>query len=320
MKSNNLGRAVISAIITRYAEADQILFDAVRSLAQQRGVNLEILVLDQRPHDAIMSKLLSLQHKRATVRYFRIPESGLSRARNFAVSKARGKIALFLDCDAIADSDWAITLTRSLSLKNVAIVGSRILPTWRERPPIAVRSQLIKEQYSLLDLGQEQHVVGRIVGAGFGLHIECLGQDAYFDEGLGRRRGLLFGGEESELCDRAKKRGLLVLYDGQSVVHHQIFPERLNYLWIFRRIFFAGVNRRISGGLPSPKHTLNVWDWLFLPFILPIYACGVAVGLKYQARARHVEDLERKSGGAADKCQAQQLGGCKGDEAEGDVL
>ncbi len=72
----------------------------------------------------------------------------------------------------------------------------------------------------MLDLGPETRETGKVVGASFALHRVRLGKDVRFNEKLGRRPGVLLGGEESDLLNRAIAAGFHALHVGSSVVQH----------------------------------------------------------------------------------------------------
>ena len=68
--------------------------------------------------------------------------------------------------------------------------GDRARPA-RNSPPRIARARVVEEQYSLLDLGQGEIETRKVIGASFGLNRALLGDQAYFDETLGRRGGKL---------------------------------------------------------------------------------------------------------------------------------
>ncbi len=98
--------------------------------------------------------------------------------------------------------------------------------------------------------------------------------DFRFDEGLGRREGRLFGGEESDFARRVRALGLAVVYVGAAEVTHLIEPERTRLPWILKRLVYAGHGRALAGGTPEPGGKARLADWLLLPLYLPPYALG----------------------------------------------
>lgn len=266
----------VTIAVTRYDEPDRLVRDALESLARQQGVTADVLFLDQRFDPAFAGAVEGLSH--GTLRFAARPiaSHNLSFARNEAIRAAANDIILFMDCDAVADPRWAAELVRALRQDGVAVAGSRIVPRWARPPLLMARARVVWEQYSLLDLGPGLREVARVVGAGFGINRRRLGEEARFDETLGRRDGLLFGGEDSDICMRARARGLHILYNGEAVIEHQIAAARVTHRWILKRLFYAGANRAALGGSPRASHGLGVWDALLLPAIVIPYFAGYA--------------------------------------------
>ncbi|MDZ7752513.1 MAG: glycosyltransferase [Gammaproteobacteria bacterium] len=274
----------VSITLTRYREPDWLILETLESLASQEGIAAEVLFLDQTPTEGIREHCEQLSRPGITFVHATIPANSLSYARNEAIRRATADMLLYIDSDAIAQPDWAATLRDALSADDVGVAGTKILPKWHGRPLLIARSRLVQDQYSLYDLGEEQRAIHRVVGASFGIHRARLGEQAYFDEKLGRREGILFGGEESDLCRRAAILGLKTLYDGGTHVYHQILPERLRYRWLLRRFFYAGVGRAQLGGAPNPSNPLGFWDYVALPVVLPFYAAGYRHGKRMNTR------------------------------------
>ena len=265
--------------LTRFNEPNWLLWQTLESLSRQTGVEADILFLDQREDDETRRKAESLTRERVRFHYHVIPAAGLSSARNRALADSPHDLILFTEPDALPDEHWAFHLLQSLAKPRVAVVGGRIVPRWHRKPMAIVRSRLVAEQYSMLDLGVSEIDCRQLVGASFGVNRRLLGDDAYFDENLGRRDGILLSGEETDLCRRSLERNLRNVYNGRALTHHQVLPERITYEWIMRRIFFTGVSRAMRGGRPGPVHRWRMWDRLVLPVILPFYASGYAYGL-----------------------------------------
>lgn len=268
----------ITISLTRYNEPNWLVWQALQSLACQQHVQAEVLFLDQSQDREIEKKLEKLNTKNVCFKHINIKAESLSFARNYAIKAALSNYILFIDCDAIADKNWAFHLSECLTNRAGAIVGGKILPKWHSTPLAITKAGIVREQYSLLDLGNHEIEARKIVGAGFGINRKLLDDEAYFNANLGRRRGLLLGGEETDLCERALERGLRVYYNGNSVVHHQILAERICYKWIFRRIYYSGVGRGLRKGPPKPTHKTGLWDYIVLPIILPWYAAGYLHG------------------------------------------
>ena len=264
----------ISITLTRYREPNWLVWEALDSLARQRGIRAEVLFLDQMQDNETEAYIHELLSDDVAFEYIRIEERGLSYARNLAIERARNNILLFIDADAIAEPDWAKQLATLLTQPGVAVAGGKILPKWHGRPILLARSRLVMDQYSILDLGAGVREVARVVGTNFGINRAVGDGEANFDEAYGRQEGRLLSGEESDLCRRVRLCGRKVVYNGAALVHHQILRERISYSWVMKRIYYAGLLRAMQGGMPNPTQKTSFCDYLVLPAILPAYALG----------------------------------------------
>lgn len=265
----------ITITLTRYKEPNWLIHETLDSLSRQKNVSAEVLFLDQFYNKETEDYCRSLTNEHVAFTYVTIPAKSLSFARNHAIKVCKTNLLLFIDSDAIADEAWAEQLATTLLGENIAVAGGKIVPKWHKTPLLITKSSVVMEQYSLLDQGKDAIETNKVVGANFGLSLQRLGDIAYFDEKLGRREGVLLGGEETDLCDRARASGLQVYYNGKAVVQHQILPERVSYKWIFNRIYYAGMSRALRGGVPNPTHSSrSLWNSIILPIIIIPYAAG----------------------------------------------
>lgn len=274
----------VTLTLTRFSEPDALLEQVLQRLAAQTGASGEILLIDQKSGSPIRAEAHS--NESWTGRTIQKALSGLSAARNLSLAEAAHDLVIFCDADALAHDGWAASLVAALSKPGVAVAGCRILPAWSGPPPLLAQSRIVLDQYSLYDLGTETRDVPRVVGAGFGVDRNECADEMRFDEALGRRNGRLFGGEESDLCQRVTLAGGRIVYVGEAVVDHVIQPERMRARWILKRLYYAGYGRGGAGGAPNPSRNPGWADWLFLPVILPPYALGwLASKFRYSDRA-----------------------------------
>ncbi len=267
-------RIPVSITLTRYREPDWLVDEALDSLAAQEGVTGEVVFLDQNWDADFAEKVEARGNERLTFKCLPCEEKGICYARNLGIKLARHDVVIQIDPDVVVNPDWAETLVRALMQDDAALAGTRILPRWRGRRPLLSKSNVVLDQYSVLDWGDATMDVERIVSAGFALDRRKFRDIDFFDEKFGRRKGVLFGGAESDLSRRVREAGEKVIYVGAAVTMHQILPERMRWSWALRRLYFAGAARRQQGGAPAPSRKPGLWDWLLLPVILPPYALG----------------------------------------------
>lgn len=262
----------VTIAMTRYGESDELLARSLSAAAAQEGITGEILFVDQRV-DAPFDEGL-LEEGNIPLRVIADACGSLSAARNIALKEAGFDHILYLDADALPQPDWALRMSGALAQGSVAIVGGRIVPGWEYTPPFFTRANVVLDQYSMLDLGEEDGPATKIVGASFGVDRSKIPAHIKFDPELGRRDGRLFGGEESAFFAQVRAAGLEARYVGTTYVTHLVARERLRWAWILERMFYAGYGRSSQGGAPAPSRRLNAMDWLVAPIMLPPYVAG----------------------------------------------
>jgi hypothetical protein len=270
--------AAITITLTRHDESDSLVRETLERLAALKDVRATILFFDQKGSADLTALCAALSGPDLKFETRSIEKMALSPARNLAIQACRTDHLLYLDADARPRPDWARALSETLDRPAVAIAGSRILPDWESKPLFPTRSAIVREHYSLLDLGEETREVDKVFGAGFGIDCAKLGPEAFFDAALGRTTGTLLGGEEVDLCRRALAAGHTVAYCGTSVVDHFVPAARTTWRWLMRRFYYAGCNRALSKGPPQPVNRLSSANLLPLVPLLPAYAIGYLRG------------------------------------------
>jgi GT2 family glycosyltransferase len=207
------------------------------------------------------------------VKYERFTQStGVAQSRNRCVELSSSRYVVFLDVDAFPCGDWAAPMLRRLSEPDVGVVGARIVPAWRGRPPRLFQSYTAGIMLSLLDLGPTSIDLPVIIGTSYAVDRERVPSPP-FDESVGRRPGVQLSGEENKLCIESRRMGYRVVYEPDSVVFHDIAPIRLRWRWIWARAYTAGRERRFVGpGDPFPHPPPRRNDHAFkaavaLPFL-----------------------------------------------------
>jgi len=256
----------LSIVVIKYNEPINILEKCIESLIEQKKVNVEIIFLDQNPKESEKDVFDRYQ----ILNYYVIPDISLSYARNYGMQKAKYEYIAYIDPDAYADRFWAYNIIQEFnSNKNVGIVGGKILPVFSKDLCWYHKAPFVMNMYSLLDLGPKSKNVNKVIGANFSINRKLLNKEK-FREDLGRIDGKLLGGEETDFCERIRKKGYLIRYSPKAVVYHHISKERLKFRWLLKRFYYGGYSRAIRKGLPEPRIQDNKYS-IFGFFILPIY-------------------------------------------------
>lgn len=272
----------ISVVISTYDDPIEFVYQCLKSLMYQDYI-YEIIVVDSSKKDDIRKLCADVNNESniEKIHYTYSPPKGLSDARNKGMSLANRDIIAFTDSDCIIDKHWAKNISISFGVKkDVAIVGGKVLPRWISNPnKILHNSAIAQGFYSLFDMGEEIKEVEQIFGGNFAVDKKLV-MNQFFSTELGRGKGNLLGGEETQLCNDVIMKNLKIIYNPNAIVWHQIPEERAKLRWMWKRLYYGGINRAIVGGKPTPKTVnsikYNFYDIIFLTiFILP-YIYGFA--------------------------------------------
>jgi GT2 family glycosyltransferase len=267
---------LLTIALTRYSESDDLLSQCLQSVSEQDHAHGRVLFLDQNERPDIQKLCKFLSSEQMVFEYRPIPARGCAYARNTAITLCRTDVLLWTDPDVVHVPDWATKMAHVLATDQSDIVGGKITPLWLTRPRWYMRTNVMADHYSLIDLGDDTHATDRIIGGSMGLHVGRLGPHARFDERLGRQGGTLLGGVDAEFCERAISNGFRVRYVGQAVAHHQITAERTRLKWIARKFYYGGLSRGLRGGKPQPMNKRRATsDYMILGAFAPLYMAGL---------------------------------------------
>jgi len=144
------------------------------------------------------------------------PKPGLSRARNHAISLARGEIIAFTDDDCYPQSDYLLCIINRMSDSTLGFCGGRVLLFDPEDQPMTIQESTQEQHFSQSTNGITP---GKILGANMSVRRHCLLAHRGFDEQLGA--GSRFrSGEDTDLLRRLVQSGIEGMYDPDIVVFH----------------------------------------------------------------------------------------------------
>lgn len=183
-------------------------------------------------------------------------QQGLSYARNRGIREAHGDWFVFLDDDAMVDTDYIQNLSTQLTQHpEVGAFGGQIKPFFEESEP-GWLSKWSMGFVSALDMGRKVVLFKPTqfpIGANMGISRRAIEQVGVFNTQLGRRKNLLLGGEEKDLFLRIHAAQIPILYFPNIPVHHCIPPHRTTKEFIQRLGYGVGVSERMR--------TLSVSRW-----------------------------------------------------------
>ncbi|MCC1494041.1 glycosyltransferase family 2 protein [Cognatishimia sp. F0-27] len=113
--------AIEISVITPAYNCMAYLPDCVASVARQKDVSVEHIIVDDRSTDATARVMGELRSMHPHVRDFRLEQNiGQARVRNFGMSRAKGKYILFLDADDMLEGDTSLREILDSALANNA--------------------------------------------------------------------------------------------------------------------------------------------------------------------------------------------------------
>jgi glycosyltransferase involved in cell wall biosynthesis len=236
----------ISVIIVNYNRPLEVK-GAVQSILSQSMEPFEIIIID----DASKSPLrMDLNDSRIKLIRFDT-EVGLSAARNYGISIAKGEYVAFMDDDAIASNHWIEEIQNGITAGG-EILGGPLRPLFRAKPP---------KWWNEKDLG---YFVGvgnsetqQIWGANMVFKKEVFQKIGVFNPNIGRQKGKLLSLEDANLISRGKK-SFRVLFLPKAEVYHLVRSQRLALGYIIRWSYNHGKSQRIELG---PNKLLLTARW-----------------------------------------------------------
>ncbi len=193
--------------------------------------NYEIIIVDDGSTDDTESEVAKykIQNTKYNIRYFKIPNGGPAKARNFGIKQSKGEIIFFTDDDCFVPPNWMETLLSGLKrYPEAAGAGGWIWPPEGEMEKSAVSRFLHFESFF------SHHIVGSYIRSHEILSddpLMCFGNFAYNTANVCYKRGILEsiggfkedfywpGNEDNEIAFRITNAGYQLLYLPFHVTH-----------------------------------------------------------------------------------------------------
>jgi glycosyltransferase involved in cell wall biosynthesis len=199
----------------------QLLRKCIQSLLAQDYPNdrFDIIVVEDGTNDGenIASEVVA--GSAVSLRYIRIPHSGLAVARNIGAEKSSGDIVAYIDDDALAVPCWLSRLVEALRLDGAGGAGGRVSPDY---PDDSLVSE-VEADGRMRSSGNSSslpgiHEVAFVPGGNMAFWRRSLAEVRGFD-GAYTKRGCWR--EETDLCVRLRSRGYRIFYASAAEVAHR---------------------------------------------------------------------------------------------------
>lgn len=240
----------ISFIVCTY-NREKYIYECLSRLAKNTvQTNWEIVLIDNNSsdHTAAECKRFEKDFPKVNYRYFVETQQGLSFARNRGIKEAKGDWLVFLDDDAMVETDYIANLQKHLdSHPKAKAFGGQIVPFFEDGEPNWY-SKWSMGFVSAIDRGNRVHEFPDNkfpIGANMGIKREIIEQVGAFNTVLGRTGNNLLAGEEKDLFNRLRKAGGTILYFPNIGVQHCIPGRRTTREFVERLAYGVGVSERL---------------------------------------------------------------------------
>lgn len=206
---------MVSVVVCCY-NAAQTIDQCLSSLSRLNYPKYEVIVVDDGCEDGTYDIV-----KKHNVQCVRVPNGGLSRARNLGIEASRGEVVAFIDSDAYADPDWLYFMVCALDEHGASAVGGPNLSP----PKDGFIAQCVDESPGnptcvLVDNERAEH----IPGCNMAFRKEMFSAVGMFDA---QHRA---AGDDVDVCWRALVADRKIVYHPSALVWHHRRPTIKAYL------------------------------------------------------------------------------------------
>lgn len=227
---------VTVAVATRNRQ--DTLADCLESLLAQGYPKdrFEVIVVDDESNDGTAAVAQRFTGDGLpTIHYVRQRHSGLSVARNRAVSDGVGDLICFLDDDAVATPTWLQAMVGAANRHpDVDCFGGRLLLRIEGRAPRTCEAESLG---ATLDLGDDEQTITRVKGSNMAIRRSAFGRIGLFNPAL------VWRGDEDNWLHRLHDEGGRVLYVPGGLVWHRRLQSDLRLWRLLKTRFGWGVGQ-----------------------------------------------------------------------------
>lgn len=242
---------MLTAIICTYNRAKYIgnLLERIAQNDLEKDA-YEIVLVDNNCTDntRAVCEAFTKAHKDVNFRYVVEPEQGLSAARNKGIKEAKGDVIVYIDDDALVDTDYMRTYAEWFAAHPETMAcGGPIEPFYETEEPTWMTPYTKALLTAWMNYGDKvrEYPKGRYPGGGNAAYRKVVfDQVGLFNTALGRKGGNLMGSEEKDIFDKMHAAGMQVLYLPTPVLHHIIPQTKLEPDYFNRLTTQIGISER----------------------------------------------------------------------------
>lgn len=240
----------VSVVIASVSRTD-MLADTIESLLQQDYPDFEIIIVDNAPHHATISKFIAENYaENSLIKCVSEANPGLAHAHNRGLAEVNNPFVVFTDDDVILDKHWLSEMVKGFHVsEDVACVTGMIFPFEMETP-----SQEWIEQYGGFNKGFSRRIFdlnsNRVdsplypytagvfgSGANMAFRTKVLREVKGFDSALGAG-SVAMGGDDLAIFFAIIMTGNKIIYEPSALLYHK---HRREYEGLRRQAYGYGV-------------------------------------------------------------------------------
>ena len=243
---------MLSIIICTY-NREKYIRPLLESIAKNDypTTDYEIILVDNNCTDNThgVCEQFAAAHKEVAFRYVIESEQGLSAARNKGIKEAKGDIIIYVDDDALVDSDYIRIYAEHFAVHpDTMAAGGPIEPLYETKEPSWMSPYTKALLTAWMNYGTQvrEYPNGRYPGGGNAAYRkEVFDRVGLFNTELGRKGNLLLASEEKDIFDKMKALGMKILYLPTPVLHHSIPQAKLEEDYFNRLTLQIGRSERM---------------------------------------------------------------------------
>jgi glycosyltransferase involved in cell wall biosynthesis len=264
---------------------------SMASLRVPTGTEWELLVVDNNSTDQTPQ---IIEKHRANLPLVALHETraGKSYAANLAAARATGELLVWTDDDVLVPENWLLEYARAAAAwPDAEFFAGSIEPWFESSPPEWITRHLseLTGVYVIVDHGSTERPLNRgeaVFGANMAFRIGTA-RAFPLNPRLGRIRGSLIGGDDTELVERVFNAGHSGVWVPTARLRHFVPSERLTAQYIQRWFRDAGRNFVIQKGLDGGRRIASVPTWVIRQYMETQCRRGYAAAIGGSAWFQH---------------------------------
>ena len=271
----------MSVIICTYNRCESLkkTLESLLGMVIPEDLTYEIIVVDNNSSDRTRQTVEEVKGLEKHLRYIFEENQGKSFALNTGIINAKGRWIAFLDDDVLVDKNWLNNLCNAFKRYECGAIQGKILLNLPKQRPKWLSIRFMKA-LAYVNYGDVPKEISELVGANMAFRAEIFEKFGSFDTSLGPGTPLGFS-EESELSQRIKNKGAVLLYCPEVLVFHTIAADRLTRKAFRKRWYKQGRCSAYLGATDFLKHILYT---ILKEGVLTILDNAVKVLIKYSRR------------------------------------